>query len=373
MTRSPLLFGLALLVVAAAGAFAQQQPPAQQPAQVGTSQPAQAAGAAQQSSPTQQSGAPPIGVVTRLVIVPVTVKDSQGQLVGDLTADDFRILADNVEQKMVIFSSEAVPLSAVVLLDNDLDQRVSSRVQRSLAAISAGFGPKDEVAFVTYDNLHQTVSDFSYNNDALYTILTRFEIGSHDLTVYADPAFRPSGPPPAFVPPQGGGSRSYPTMKFKTTVALNDAIFAAGQMLRGRGHDRRKIIFLITDEADSGNNIHGFDDTLRSLLISDVSLFSIAVSHSIPAKKLLRRGALNLEKYAADTGGDTFRAGSQIDLERLYSEVAEQARNEYTLAFSPQEVAKGQDFHPIEVRVKRPELNVESREGYYESAITPGR
>jgi len=372
MTRTPLLFGLALLVVAAAGAFAQQQPPPQ-PAQAGAAQPAQAASAAQQSAPTQQPGAPPIGVVTRLVIVPVTVKDNRGQLVGDLTADDFRILADNVEQKTVIFSSEAVPLSAVVLLDNDLDQRVSPRVQKSLAAISAGFGPRDEVALVTYDNLHQTVSDFSYNNDALYTLLTRFEIGSHDLTVYADPAFPPSGPPPGWVPPQHGGSRSYTAMKFKTSVALNDAIFAAGQMLRGRGRDRRKIIFLITDEADSGNNIHGFDETLRSLLISDVSLFSIAVSHSVPAKKLLRRGALNLEKYAADTGGDTFRAGSQVDLERLYSEVTEQARNEYTLAFSPQEVAKGQDFHPIEVRVKRPDLNVESREGYYESAITPGR
>ena len=81
---------------------------------------------------------------------------------------------------------------------------------------------------------------------------------------------------------------------------------------------------------------------------------------------------MNLEKYAANTGGDTYYAGNQADLERLYSEVTEQARNEYTLTFSPQEVAKGQDFHPIEVRVKRPDLNVESRDGYYESAITPG-
>jgi VWFA-related protein len=360
MTRNIPLLGLALLFAAPATAVAQTQ-----------AQPAQA-GASQQSTAAEQQGAPPIVVRTPVVIVPVTVKDNHRQLVGDLTADDFRILADNVEQKIVTFSAEAVPLSAVILLDNDLDQRVSPRVQKSLAAISAGFGPNDEVAFIAYDASPQTVSDFSHNNDALFTTLTRFEIGSHDLMVYADPAFPPSGPPPGWVPP--GGVRSYTAPKFKTTVALNDAIFAAAQMLRTRGRDRRKIIFLVTDENDSGNNAHGFDETLRSLLISDISLYSISVAHSVPVgKKLVQRGALNLQKYAADTGGDTYRGGSQIDLERLYSEVTEQARNEYTLTFSPQEATKGQDYHPIEVRVKRPDLNVETREGYYESAIAPGR
>ncbi len=373
MTRSTLLFGLVLLVVgAAAGAFAQQQPPAQQPAQ---------AAAAQQPAPAQQQGARPIVVRTPVVIVPVTVKDNHGQLVGDLTSDDFRILADNVEQKVATFSSDPVPLSAVVLIDNDLNQSVAPRVQKSLSAISGGFGPNDEVALVVYDELPQTVSDFSYNNDALFTTLRRFEIGSHDQTVYTDPAM-PTGvpatgetpPPEVPTPPNPNGARLYLPQRFHSVVALNDAIFAASQMLRGRGRDRRKIIFLISDETDSGNNAHGFDETLRSLLVSDVSLYSISVSYTVPVgKKLIQKGALSLQKYAADTGGDTYYARNRTDLERLYSEVTEQARNEYTLTFSPQEVAKGQDYHPIEVRVKRPDLNVESREGYYESAITPGR
>jgi VWFA-related protein len=369
MTRTILFLGLALLLAAAATAVAQTQAP---PA---------GAGASPQSAVPPQQSAPPIVVRTPVVIVPVTVKDSHGQLVDDLKSDDFRILADNIEQKTATFSSEAVPISAVVLLDNDLDQRVSSRVQKSLAAIAAGFGPSDEVALVAYDELPQTVSDFSYNNDALFTTLTRFEISSHDRTVYTDPAMPTGAPTPGTTPPPGvipavndSGTRLYLPQKFHSTVALNDAIFAAGQMLRDRGRDRRKIIFLISDQSDSGNNAHGFEETLRSLLISDVSVYSISVAHAVPiGKKLVQKGALNLEKYAADTGGDTYYGGDQLDLERLYSEVTEQARNEYTLTFSPQEVAKGQDFHPIEVRVKRPGLNVESRQGYYESAIAPGR
>jgi VWFA-related protein len=339
-----------------------------------------AAASSQAQAPAQQQQPlpPPIVSRTPIVFVPVTVKDEHGQLVGDLTRDDFRIFADSVEQKIATFSSEAVPLSAVVLLDDDLDQRVSTNVQKSLISIAASFGPNDEVALVSYDEFPETVSDFSVNNDALFTTLKRFEIGSHNHTIVADPAYAPGGPPAPNQgppgPPQGTGPSLPLPQKFKSNVDLTDAVFAAGEMLKSRGRDRRKIIFLISDESNSNNNAHSFDETLRSLLISDVSVYSISVSRSVPVgKRLLQKGALDLQKYAAGTGGDTFYAKKEDDLDRLYSEVTEQARNEYTLTFSPQEVAKGQDYHPIEVRVKRPGLSIESREGYYESAIAPGR
>jgi VWFA-related protein len=367
MTRNIPLLGLALFVAAAATAVAQSQ----------------AQDAPPQSAPAQQKGAPPISVVTRRVIVPVTVKDDHGQLVGDLTRDEFRIFADNVEQKITGFSSEAVPLSAVVVLDNDLNERVASQVQKSLSTIAAGFGPNDEVALVTYDQFPQTVSDFSNNNDALFTALKRLELGTHNQQVISDPTtsgFGGAGPPPSHAGPIGSGPppaasvQIHGSQRYKKDNALNDAIFAAGDMLKPRGRDRRKIVFLISDGTNSNNNEHSFDETLRALLVSDVSVYSVSVTHALPVgKALVQKGASELEKYAVDTGGDTFYSAKENDLERLYSEVTEQARNEYTLTFSPEDVAKGQDYHPIEVRVKRPDLNVESREGYYESAIAPGR
>jgi hypothetical protein len=36
-------------------------------------------------------------------------------------------------------------------------------------------------------------------------------------------------------------------------------------------------------------------------------------------------------------------------------------------------VTRGQDYHPIEVRIKRPGLSVDTRDGYYQSAIAAGR
>jgi VWFA-related protein len=367
MTRLLPLLGLFLLLGATANA--QAPPPAPAP---------------QQAAPRQQPGAPTrIITVTRQVIVPVTVKDSQGQLVGDLAKDEFRIFADGVEQKILGFSSEAVPLSAVVLLDNDLNERVASQVQKSLTTIAAGFGPSDEVALVTYDQFPETVFDFSFNNDALFTSLKRLELGSHNGAVNAGPTTSGpigAGPPPSTAGPIGSGPppaasvQLHGSQRYKNTDALNDALFAAGDMLKARGRERRKIIFLISDGTNGGTNEHSFDETLRSLLVGDISVFSISVTRSLPVgKSLVQKGAAELEKYANGTGGDTFFAGKQPDLERLYSAVTEQARNEYTLTFSPEDITKGQDYHPIEVRVRRPDLSITTRGGYYESAIAPGR
>lgn len=355
--RIPLRITIMLLAAAVVTAAQALQPPA----------------AAAPGQVASQNQAPPsiISRTTR-VIVPVTVKDSHGQLVGDLTKDQFRIFADGVEQQISQFSSEPVPLSAVVLIDNDLSQKVSSQVQKSLTTIAAGFGPNDEVALVTYDQFPKTVSEFSFNNDLLFTTLKRVELRSHNDQVIADPTTAgplingQQAPSSTGIPLHGSG-------RYSKKNALDDAVFAADQMLKDRGRDRRRIVIIISDGNNAGRNQHPFDQTLHGLLESDIVLYSVSVTRSTPVgKSLLQRGMSNLDKYADETGGDTFFASKENDLERLYSDVTEQARNEYTLTFSPQDVHRGQDYHEIEVRVRRPDLTIETRRGYYESAIAAG-
>jgi hypothetical protein len=81
------------------------------------------------------------------VFLPVTVKDSEGRLVADLTRGEFRVFDDNVEQRLEFFSAEAFPLSVVVLLDNDLKTKDAEQVESSLSAIVGGLSSNDE-AFV---------------------------------------------------------------------------------------------------------------------------------------------------------------------------------------------------------------------------------
>lgn len=327
---------------------------------------------AQSTAPSSRSGEqrpPRIIIRTKTVIVPVTVKDSHGQLVAGLQQDDFQIFADNVQQQIENFSAEPSPLSAVVLIDNDLPDRSVSQVQRSLVSISAGFGPMDEAAVVTYDKYPNVVSEFTFSNDRLFSQLKGLQLGSHNGMVVADPTT--AGPMVNGKPlPTATGVPQHGSQRYVEHDALEDALYASAEMLKNRGRDRRKVIFLISDGADSSHNSHTFDETMHYLLSNDISVYSIAVTRSLPfGRKLLQRGLSNLTKYATETGGDTYFGGKQRDLEHLYAQVAEQARNEYTLTFTPHNVSIAKDYHSIEVRVLRPGLSIETRGGYYDSAL----
>lgn len=314
------------------------------------------------------------------MIVPVTVKDGAGRLVAGLEREDFQLFADNIEQQIRLFTSDPYPLSAVVLVDDDLAQKAAEQVQKSLVSISAGFGPQDEVALVTYEAFPQTVADFSFDNDLLFTQLKRLDLHSHTTAIIADPVTagpvingntEPNGQGRATIQ---GGIPIHGSSRPQVQADLNDALYAAGDMLKNRGRDRRKIIFLISDGTNSTGNQHTFDETLHTLQESDILVYSISVSHFLPiGKSLVERGAAELEKYARDTGGDTFYAEKQGDLERLYSDVTEEAREQYTLTFQPSGVDRNANFHPIEVRVMRAGLNVLARQGYYQSANPIGR
>jgi VWFA-related protein len=338
-------------------------------------------------APAGQTPAPPqqgetrnrITTRTELVIVPVTVKSRDGQLVGDLSRDEFRVFSDGVEQQIVLFDSQPYPLSAVVLIDNDLGEKQAEQVKKSLNAIAAGFGPADEVAIVTYAEFPETVADFSFSNDKLFTVLKRLDLSSHSTTIINDPTT--AGPViNGQTQPDGtgttgmGGAQVRGFGKAATHNSLDDAVYASGQMLKGRGRDRRKIIFLISDGSNTHNNEHSFDETLHTLLLGDISVFAISTTHTTPiGRSIVQHGASEIDKYAAATGGDTFYAAKENDLERLYSAVTEQARNEYTITFAPKQPDRTKDYHTIEVRVRRPGLDVSARQGYFQSQLTGAR
>ena len=96
------------------------------------------------------------------------------------------------------------------------------------------------------------------------------------------------------------------------------------------------------------------------LLSSDVSVYAIGTDAA-----LLRRGASSLSRYARATGGDIHFVNNAPALSRAYAQVAEEARHQYTLAYVPAGTDRTQNYHSIEVRVRRPGLEVFSRDGYY--------
>jgi VWFA-related protein len=117
---------------------------------------------------------------------------------------------------------------------------------------------------------------------------------------------------------------------------------------------------LVSDGLNSKNNTYSYDQTLELLLSSDISVYAIGTDAG-----LLRRGSSPLSRYARATGGDTYFVSNALALSRVYAQVTEQARHQYTLAYVPSGTNRSENYHSIEVRVKRPELQVLTRDGYY--------
>ncbi|HEX3375490.1 MAG TPA: VWA domain-containing protein [Candidatus Acidoferrales bacterium] len=327
-------------------------------------------GAQRKTQPTVQDAPPQdsrgsIRTTVSLVVVPVTVKDSAGELVTDLQQNDFRVFEDGIEQPIAQFSAEAFPLSAAVLVDDDLKQGTAEKVQKTLETLAAGFGPSDEVSLWRFDQVPEQISeDFIADNDALLTQLKKIDLSSSfagigSYTMTNGPRVNTAQPPgPAKIPAEANG---HPNTKH-----INDAIYAAAEQLQDRPRDRRKIIFLISDGQNAKNNTHNYDETLKLLLSADVSVYAVGVGEANLNRGITFLGNNILAKYAHATGGDIFYGGvSRENLEGLYARVAEQARNQYTIAYSGSHTDKSKPYHSIEVRVKRPGLSLLTRDGYY--------
>jgi len=292
-----------------------------------------------------------------LVVVPVTVKDSNGNLVADLQQDEFRVFEDNVEQQLSLFSVEAFPLSAVVLLDDDLKPKPAEQLHKSLMAMAGAFSESDEVALFRFGSSFTPVMEFTADNDRLMTELKSLVSGSESLP---DPVSSAPNPSAGDQPIPGAPAGPQQSSGSKTTKHLDDAIHAAAEALRERGRERRKVIILVSDGQDAKNNTYSYDQTLAFLLSADVSVYAIGTDAA-----LLRRGASPLSRYARATGGDTYFVRNEAALSRAYSQVAEEARHQYTLAYAPLGTDHTKNYHSIEVRVRRPGLEVLSRDGYY--------
>ena len=370
------LRGLAAVVTVITGAgwlglWAQEAPqaPAPKPEAATAAAPPQDQQAQSNLSAQSETRARIISNVN-LVVLPVTVKDSAGSLVPDLTRDEFRIFDDNVEQRISLFTVEAFPLSAVILIDNDLKGKDSEMVEESLKSIVGGLSLADEAFVCRFDTNFHPGKGFTKDQEKLVTELKRVRLDRETDVVGPDPT-GPFGAGASVNGGQaiGGGGPGGPLpatkiLKGQTTKALDDAMYEAAQLLSDRGRDRRKMVFLISDGQNAKNNKYKYDTVVKELLRYNISVYGLGVGRSFLDRKFNR-----LQSYAHDTGGDVYYAERRNSLEELYSKVSEQARNQYTLAYSPQGDDKTKDYHPVEVRVRRAGLNIITRQGYFSAQI----
>jgi len=312
-----------------------------------------------QSASSQSEAQAKIRVNSNLVILPVTVKDRNGNLVPELQKQEFRVFDDNVEQSIDVFTAEAFPLSLVVLIDDDLKSNDAEQLVQSLRALVAGISSSDEAAICRFDLKFYPGEGFTGDQDRLMAELKRAQEVSGPST--AGPVPFVTGPsshgPGVGEPHQAAGTN----LGSRPTKALDDAVYSAAQLLHDRGRGRRKIMLVISDGINGLQfNNHTYEETLAALLNENISVYSVAVGSTSVHRKFAR-----LFNYASSSGGDIGYARKSQTMERLYSQITEQARHEYTLAYVPHGNNRTSDYHVVEVRTTREGLHVKTRQGYY--------
>jgi VWFA-related protein len=319
-----------------------------------------------EQAPQNPPRVPTIVRTTREVVVPVTVKDRKGNLVAGLNKDDFRIFDDNVEQLNIrSFSADAFPLSMVVLIDDDLAQKDEEQVEPSLVSIIGGLSTTDEAFICRFDQYFHPGKGFTKDQDQLETELHRTVLTSHSSAPpTGDPFNGPTingGPAPGA--PQGDRG-SINLIKGQPTKALDDAVYNAAMLLKDRdSKKRRKIILLISDGQNGAKfNTHSYDETRAELLNQGIAVYSVATGSQYFNRKFTR-----LSEYSHDTGGEIFYGAKADTFSEFYSLISEEARNQYTLVYSPVG-EKDTEYHSIEVRVRHEGLTILTRQGYYSGA-----
>jgi VWFA-related protein len=322
-----------------------------------------------------------IGVTVNYVVVPVTVKDGEGRLVSGLRPQDFSVLENGQKQKLNYFTSDPFPLSAAVIFDLGMSDSGVRKIQETLPALQGAFSQFDEIAIYTYSSTVSRVSDYATVGQQLTAVLNQ-------VKTYTG---RNNGPPVTGGPlgPQGPiingrpvDSQVQPVITPpKESHVINDAILMAARDLAKRDRVRRKIIFVISDGREIGSKA-SYADTLKVLLTQNVIVYAVGVEGAaIPGYGKLQKvhlpkldvpgvGSFNfgygniLPKYVSATGGGAVYAeNAKADIERAYARAIGDARNQYTLAYSAKPGAGG--YREIEVRVRRPDVKVYSKAGYY--------
>ena len=266
-----------------------------------------------------------------LTMVPVTVTDPYGRLVTGLERENFRVFEGNLEQEIVRFESQDVPISIGVIFD--MSGSMSDKIEKSRMAAVQFFrtsNPQDEFFLVNFNDRAQLISTFTGSVEDLQNRLM-------------------------FTSTRG-------------MTALFDGIYLGLSQMKG-AHNTKKALLIISDGGDNHSRYTELD--VRNFVKeSDVQIYAIGLYDPDGGRTIEEaNGPALLSELTQMTGGRTFPAASTNDLADIATKISMELRNQYVLAYRPSDHSRDGKWRKIKVKLRPPKglppLTVYSRTGYY--------
>jgi Ca-activated chloride channel homolog len=275
--------------------------------------------AAQQ--PTFRSG-------TQIVSLFATVFDAENRLVPDLVQEDFEVLDNDKAQPLVVFRSENLPFTAVVMLDT------SGSMTGTIALLKAAAEqflirllPEDKASVGAFNDKIELNAGFTNNRDKLVSQVKDLDYGN--------------------------GTR------------LFDAVSESLDALKGI--EGRRVILVFTDGDDTSSHI-GRGTVLDRARADEVMIYAIGLqSEYFDGARMVRsKPDSGLKKLADETGGGYFELKKTADLGTTFSRVAQELHSQYVLGFEAKQLDG--KVHKLAVKMKQTGMTARARKSYVATA-----
>jgi len=296
---------------------------------------AQGAAPRQEPQATFKSG-------VEIVTVSVSVRDTDGKVVRNLTKSDFDVFDAGVHRNIRDFYVGDSPVSLAILLDISGSMAVGGNMDRAREAVGVATmnlrAGTDEAALYTFDSELRQVVDFTTDTRHIHRVSL-------------------SGKP--------WGKTS-----------LYDAIGETARTVGNRGNKHRALL-VISDGVDTGSRLSAAEVSGVASSI-DVPVYLLRVvnplDHPGGENEVIETDgrtvqATTLADLARWTGGDirvsSVPAHTSIAIQDLFTEL----RHQYLITFEPGERP---GWHPLEIRIRKKSLVVHARGGYVSGPLRSG-
>lgn len=311
----------------------------------------------------------------KVVNVFATVRNKQGQIVRDLTKDDFVLDEDGRPQTIRYFSKESdLPLTLGLVVDTSGSQRrvLDQERNASYKFFSQVLREDKDMAFVIhFDSEVELLQDLTSSRKQLQAALSQLEVAPPRQLNRRDS------------PPSGGPRRAGGT-------SLYDAVLLASDELMKK-QTGRKALIVLSDGVDNASRV-SLTDAIASAQRADTLGYSILFADEHAYGQNMRPfgggrgmgrhgggpmrlppqnrpdGKKVLERLSRETGGGFFEVSNKQPLEQTYARIEEELRNQYSLGYTPDKTGTGGGYRKIHLTTTRKGLIVQTRDGYYADA-----
>lgn len=318
--------------------------------------------------PPEQEVLDVIKTTSNLIMVPVSVTDQQGQAVQGLQVADFRLLEEGKQQEITgIGDPQQVPLAIALLFDvsSSTSQKGFFASQQKAAAtfLKTVMKPVDKAAIFTISSAPAMVQPLSSAEASAAKMLAIPPAVANVPTAFYDSVIAAS----KYL------ADNAPSNYRRVIVVLSDGDDNFSEQIKEISVAEARAV-LGGQEAPAGTRAalqqrHQIAVASVQKAVQQADIIFYAVNPGGPSIKLNQiamRAERGMEAIAETTGGTAFVPDSDLDLERVFRQVAAELRGQYLLQYYGDSTAAASQFRRIQVSVPaRNDVRVRARQGYY--------